>query len=248
MSVTQTSTQHWGDDPTLAQFAVQHAPRAAIAIAHACAKTGDVLYGPLFEAGLAQALLADAELESEFLDPLCKDDALIDAAPIVRSYLERMPAERRAALLTGSCLKKKAHPANNCFYGASFLNVGGEGFLRTLSVLIDHGLDLETLSVRNSPELERAASIGHREFLKLIVPRLASVSDDVLRCVVTKSTRPAESIAILLDDCGVAIGRFIAPRVMQVATAEAREYVHARLGREDRIVEMIPESQAAGDV
>jgi hypothetical protein len=243
--VSSSNTHSRSDDPTLSQFVVKHAPRAAIEIAHACARTGEVHYGPLFDAGLAERLAADPDLEQAFLDPLCKDVEMIDAAPIVRSYFERIDVTRKMLLLTGPALKKKAHPANACFYGASFATGGGEGFLRTLSVLIDHGLDLETLSVRNSVELERAASVGHREFVELVVPRLLSVSDEVLRCVVTKSDRPAESISILVDGCRVPISRFLAPRIMQVARADAREYIHARLGREDRIAEAIPESQTA---
>jgi hypothetical protein len=224
-------------------YMVEHTPSAAVMVAIQCARDGATHFRELFSAGLGWKLRTDETLEAEFLNVLCKEEGLAYAAPVVECYLDGLDEYDLKRLLTGNPLKKKGHPANACFYGASFTTGSGPHFLDVLDVLIEHGLDLNILSVRNCAELERAASLCHREFLRLVVPKIQSLPEEVVRCVLVKSMKPAESISILVDECGVPLERFLSPKLIAEAQPAARDYVHARAGRQERIPESVPDSQ-----
>lgn len=211
-----------------------NAPGSAIGVVHSCAESGAPYWRLLFAAGFCEQIAKDHVLENEFLARLCKSPALPHAPVIMDAYLARMSKEHLARLFSPSALKRKAHPANECFYGASFMTGDGPALLKMLEVLIQHGLPLTPIAVRNAGDLERCASLAHREFLKVVVPRLEALDDSVIRCVMTKSDRPADAISALIDDCAIPIERFTTSKMMSSAQPQARAYLNAKLARMDR--------------
>lgn len=222
----------------VARFVVDRATQAALEVVTSCAVDGNPLWELFFEQGLADAISEDAELEAQFFERLCKTRGLPHSAPIVDAYLTSMPAERRNALMEAASLKRKAHPVNLAFYGASFNTAEGGYFLEVFKVFLKHGLTPEKMDIianRCFDELERACNLGNERFMRVVIPMLAKLPEELVQRIVSRSARAEEVIAVLTKHCSVPISVFTDPKVLVAARAPVAEYiiaVEARCRRE----------------
>jgi hypothetical protein len=186
----------------------------------------------------AQLIASQSEIEEKFLQNLCKQPGLPYAAEVIGAYLANLTESDRARLLCSEALLRRTHPAITCFYGASFSSESGQNLTRVLEQMIKYGLCVETLVERNISELERAASLGHRNLLKIVTPCLKVFPEDVIRFVISRGMHPIDSISMLVDECGVPLTAFASPKLLAAAKEDPRCYISGRLSREKPIPEV----------
>lgn len=204
----------------------------------ACARDNHWLWQTLLAGGLADMIVAAPDTARHFLHTLCSRPGLPYAAEVVAGYLQC--AEGAAEqLFEPAALRKKVHPVNVCFCGASFTGAAGPHLLRVLQVFVAYGLPLDITLQRNSTEIQRAASLVHTGLLRLVAEGECMMPESVLRSVMLKSQRSAEGISFLVDECRVPLDRFLNPKLFEKAPPPTRTYLNARRARCSRIPESI---------
>lgn len=235
---SKASAGRMSAENSMIKFLTNKSPEAAVNLLTACAATGEECWRTMVDAEMAEKLASDKSMFLKFINNMCKLPGSIYAGAILDEVLGLVPKTALDDLFTGPDLKKKSHPASTCFYNASFCSASGVLLTKVLEVLIKHGMPVASVAAKNIADLERAASFGHREFLKIVVPSLPSLHDDVIKAVMVKSMYPMVSISILVDECGIPLSLFASQRILSMAKPEARAYVNARLTRLERIPEM----------
>lgn len=221
-----------------AKFVVDNATRSALDVVSACAVDGAPYWELLFSQGLADAISEDQEFESEFFQRLCAKRGLPYSARIVDTYLQQMPDDRRKRFLDVAALKRKAHPINQVFYGASFMNPSGQYMLDVFKVFVKHGLTPEKVDVvaaRCFDDLERTCNLVHEDFMTTVVPMLTRFPEELAQRIVSRSAQAPRVISILVTQCGVSITTFSDPKIMVMARPDVQAYIsamEARLQRE----------------
>lgn len=221
----------------LAKYIVDRATKSALDVVSTCAADGCQKWRLFFDAGLADAIAEDTETESDFFQRLCGKFGLPHSACIIDTYLSQLPSERVKKLFEISNLKRKAHPANMAFYGASFISVSGGYFLDILRVFVKHGLTPDRLDIvasRCFPELERACNLGHMGFIRTIIPMLTHFPEELAQSIVSRSAQADNVIALLVNKCDVPISVFTDPKVMISAKPEVSLFITALDARSRR--------------
>lgn len=234
------------------KFIVNRAGKSAVAIVNTCAMDNSPYWRAMFEVGMADAISEDPALESEFLGRMCEKPGLPYAHKLMDAYLREMPMDRKEKLFSIPGLKKRGHHFSICFYNASFQNSCGNHLLNVLKVMIEHGLPLQPILDRNYADIERAALLGHVDFLKTITQTGAKLPDALLQSILQRSSevndgRDVEVLNILLDQCGVELDQVLGEKVISFAGKTARSYLNARRVRAQRIpeTELDPEEEGS---
>lgn len=222
----------------LSRYNSQKTPKAAVDLMLACANVGENCWDTVMTGDVAASIAAMPALEEKFLQSLCKQPGLPYSAEVMGAYLRNLSDADKKRLLGTEAILRRTHPFNTCIYGASFSSEGGQNLTRVLEQAISHGLCVETLVARNMTEIERAASLGHRNLLKLIAPRLRVFPEEVIRYVLQRGMHPIDSISMLVDECGVPLSSFATTKLLSVAKEDPRCYISGRLSREKPIPEI----------
>lgn len=230
------------------KFIVDRAGKSAVSIINTCAMDDSPYWRFMFEAGMADAISEDPVLEDEFLGRMCSKPGLPHAWKLMDAYLHGMPLERKKRLFSAIGLRKRGHHFSICFYGSSFMTLCGAHLLQVLKVMISHGLPMQPLIDRNVAEIERAALLGHVEFLKTIVSSKAKLPDELFKSIMRRESEDGREIAILsmlLDECDVDIEHLMSQKMLSEASPKVRSYLHARHVRLQRVpeTEMDPEEE-----
>ena len=229
--------------PQLSRFRNHGTPKSAVDLMLACATTGEALWATELTPEVAAKIASMPALEEKFLNNLCRQPGLPHAGEVMGAYLQAVGPEGRDRLFAPAEIQRKNHFTTTCFYGASFSSASGHNLTKVVAHMLDNGLCAESLITRNIPELQRAASLGHKALLQLMIPRLSNFPEEVIRSVLQNSMHPIESISILVDECGLPMTTFCNPKFLAGAKATARCYISSRLSRMCRI----PEMEAAED-
>jgi hypothetical protein len=224
------------------KFIVDRAGKSAVSIVNTCAMDDSPYWRTMFEMGMADAISEDPDLEKEFLGRMCEKPGLPHSHKIVEAYFQGMPADRKEKLFSVNGLKKRGHYFSVCFYGASFKTTCGMHLLQVLKVIMAHGVSMQTLIDRNCSEVERAALLGHTEFLKTITSTGAKIPDDVIKAILQRGQsdgRDIEILSMLIDECNVGIDQLIASKFMEEARSPVKAFLQARRVRMGRIPESV---------
>lgn len=222
------------------RFIVDRTGRSAVSIVNTCAMDDSPYWRPMFEAGMADAISEDPQLENEFLGRMCAKPGLPHAWKLMDAYLQGMPQERKEKLFSIQGLKKRGHHFSVCFYNASFKTSCGMHLLKVLNVMIAHGLPLQPLIDRNLDEVERAAMLGYTDFLKAITSTGAKLPDEMFKSIMVRSHkdgRDIEILSMLIDQCKVSVDHLLSTKVISEAKPRTRSYLQARSVRQRRIPE-----------
>jgi hypothetical protein len=213
------------------KFIVDRAGKSAVSIVNTCAMDDSPYWRVMFEMGMADAISEDIALENEFLSRMCEKPGLPHAHKLMDAYFQGMPADRKEKLFSVAGLKKRGHHFSVCFYGASFNTSCGTHLLQVLKVIMAHGVSLQTLIDRNCAEVERAALLGHTEFLKTITSTGAKIPDEVFKSIIQRGQsdgRDIEILSLLIDECGVDIDYLLGSKFIAEARPKTRSYLQAR--------------------
>jgi hypothetical protein len=213
---------------------------STIAIVLACAQDNHWLWQAVLNDETVAQISSQPEVERDLLAMLSEPPGWPFAAEILAGYFQRCDARVLERLYEPGALKRKNHPVNICFSGASFTGDAGKHLMRVLQIYVAYGLPLEITLARNSAEIQRAASLLHEDMLRLVTEGGCAMPDSVIRCVMSKSSRSAEAISFLIDHCHVPLERFLHAKLLDKAQQQARSYVHARRARCERIPESAP--------
>ena len=219
----------------LSRYLVSKTVKSLTDLLLVCATFGENHWDSLLDEKTVAEISEKPDTQEKFLTALCKQPGLPFSDQILDTYLSRLELNAKQRFFSSASLKRRNHPASLCLYGASFCSPGGKNLTKVLDVLIRHGLNVETVVNRNMSDIERAASLGHRELLRIITPHLNTFPEDVIRSIYTKSMHPIESICILIDECAVDINAFMNTKLLGLAKEETRYYVSARMTRQNRI-------------
>lgn len=226
----------------LARFTINRATKASLELITTCAVDGDPTWKLFFQEGMADALSEDKELENEFFVKLCDTRGLPYSAEIIDAYMAQMPADRRDALMEATNLKKKRHPVNMSFYKSTFKGKEGEYFLDVFMVFFKYGLDSEKLDIvvsRCFDDLERACTVGNDKFIESVIPKLASIPEELLQRIVSRSHMAEEVITTFVKKCNVPIETFTDSRIMVHARPEVAQFITAFHARNNRLSERV---------
>lgn len=224
---------------SLLKFVSSQTPEAAVLVMLACAATGEECWVPLLDKEMAERIAANSILTHKLMTGLCKQPGLPYSYVIMETFLTYLNSDAIENIFSPAALKKRSNPAIVCFYNASFSSPSGHHLTKVLEILIRFGLPVEAVALKNIADLERAASFGHRDFLKIIIPELSVLPDEVIKSAMIKSMFPMNSISILVDECNISLKTLAQPRIMASAKPEARSYISARMTRMERIPETI---------
>lgn len=232
----------------LSRFFNSRSPKSAIDLMLACATIGENHWDTLLDKDTVDLIASSPELEEKFLSALCKQPGLPYAHFVMGCYLKHMDKNSLAKLFSTEALKKRNHPASVCLYGASFSSVSGQNLTKVFEQLLIHGLSADDITDRNISDVARAASLGHKDLLKILIPRLTTLPEDIIRAIFERSMHPIESISIMVDDCGVPLTAFTTPKMLAIAKRDPRCYISARLSRQKRIPEAIFKDDDSDDL
>lgn len=224
------------------KFIVDRAGKSAVSIVNSCAMDDSPYWRAMFEVGMVDAISEDPLLEAEFLGRMCAKPGLPHAHKLVDAYFKGMPADRKEKLFSIPGLKKRGHYFSVCFYGASFNNSCGAHLLNVLKVMISHGMPLQLIMDRNYAELERAALLGHVEFLRAVAQPGIRFPDELLQAIVQRTAKDGkdiEMLSMMIDVCGISIDQMLGGKVIELATLRARSYLNARRVRARRVPETL---------
>lgn len=214
----------------LAKFIVDRATRTAVEVVSTCAADGCQRWRLFFAQGLADAISEDTELEADFFQRLCGGRGLPYSAEIIEKYFVDMPEDRLKKFMDPTSLKRKAHPANLAFYGASFINKSGEYFMDIFKVFVKYGLVGEKVDIvanRCFDELERACNLGNEAFMITIIPMLTHLPEELTQKIVSRSAQAEVVIDLLVNKCHVPISVFMEPKILISAKPAVAEYIVA---------------------
>jgi hypothetical protein len=234
--------------PQLSRFFNTRSPKSAIDLMIACATIGENHWDTLLDKDTVDLIASAPELEEKFLAALCKQPGLPFAHCVMGSYLKHMNKDSIAKLFSTEALKKRNHPASVCLYGASFSSTSGQNLTKVFEQLLVHGLSADDITDRNISDVARAASLGHKDLLKILIPRLTTLPDEIIRAIFERSMHPIESISTLVDECGVPLTAFTTPKMLALAKREPRCYISARLSRQRRIPEAVFKDDDSDDL
>jgi hypothetical protein len=226
-------------EESLIHFTSTPSPEAAVAVMTVAAATGDSSWEGFVDTAMAADIARNSALCMKFLGSLSKQPPLPHAPHVLDKFLSLLDAQAVAAIFDETALRRRSHPAIACFYHASFASPSGIAITRVLQVYIKYGLPVASVVKKNICDLERATSFGHRSFLKVVIPLLQELPDEVVRSALCKSLCPMESISILVDDCSIPLQKLTTPRLLAMAKPEARCYLHARHTRQFPIPETV---------
>jgi len=234
--------------PQLSRFLNNRTPKSAIDLMVACATLGENHWDTLLDKDTVELIASSPALEEKFLTTLCKQPGLPYAHFVMGAYLRHLEQSSLERLFSAESLKRRNHPASICLYGASFSSAGGQNLTKVFEQLLIHGLSADTITDRNLSDVARAASLGHKDLLKVLVPRLTHLPDDVIRAIFERSMHPIDSISILIDECAVPLSVFTNPKMLALAKREPRYYISARLSRQKRIPEILFKDDDSDDL
>lgn len=224
-------------EAALAKFIVDRATVSALDIITSCAVDGCDRWRLFFEQGLAEAIAEENELELDFFHRLCGERGLPYSAQIMDAYLTLLPAARKVKLLEAASLKRKTHPVNLAFYGASFATPAGGYFLDIFDVFVKHGLTAERVDIvatRCFLDLERACNLGNGAFMKRIIPMLTVIPEDLAKSIVSRSAQAENVIAHLVSECGIPVSVFSDQKILVMARPCVAEFIVALEARSHR--------------
>lgn len=246
-SQTANNSESVATAADLARFVVNRATKAALEAVCSCAVDGTPEWKVFFEEGLADAISEETELETEFFARLT-ERGLPYTAQIIDAYLTGMRPERLKKLMDVAALKRKAHPANLAFYGATFKTPSGAYMLEVFKVFLKHGLNSDMVDIvvnRCFDDMERACALAHEPFMMTVVPMITKLPDELVQSIVSRSGQAENVIAILVNKCGIPVSTFTDPKILAVAKPQVAEYIiaiDARSRREPaRVIQTLEE-------
>lgn len=238
-----------GDIESFAKFIVDRAGKTAVSIISTCAMDDNPYWKLMFKMGMADAISEDASLEDEFFARMYAKPGLPHAHKIMDAYLKGMPADRRKKLFSMSGMKKRGRHFPLFFHEASFNTFDGSHILKTLKVLISHGLLIQEIMDQNIHDIERAAVFGHSEFLKTLTETGSKIPLPLISGAVKRIKEPEKLnavLALMIDECGISLEEVIEnAEIYGNMDEKTRSYLNARLIRKNKICEgvMDPEEE-----
>lgn len=211
-------------------FLLARSPDALLNAVFACSADNDPRWQLIVDATFAQQTANCPTLQQRFFNGLVGEEPKEFGAPIIDAYLRALTPTQLQALFDPIKVKRKEHPIRQALRASSFKTKKGVIACRALEQFVRHGLSgdllMNTLD-RSRDDFVRACSEENRDFLKLVMPNTPKISDMLLVEVVKLKRTASRAVVLLVEEFGVSIARFAAPKVLVHAAAETRNLIVA---------------------